>query len=170
MTFFLFFPENRIQHFMQTVSTGDNLHQMSKLFNLEKIFQNVVCSNFYPKCYFFAWNKTQCIYPKYWDTELLTILALGFEYHIWPKYCKYPYERTVKEFCILQITASLLFDNFFIKANVLGTHLNCINLHEYPQHTSTKKIRKKNPTKSWLKDHLLSPSLIFFFLNCTQAC
>ena len=27
--FFLFFPENRIRHFMQIVSIGDNLHEMS---------------------------------------------------------------------------------------------------------------------------------------------
>ena len=27
--FFLFFPENRIWHFMQIVSLGDNLHEMS---------------------------------------------------------------------------------------------------------------------------------------------
>ena len=27
--FFLFFPENRIWHFMQIVSNGDNLHEMS---------------------------------------------------------------------------------------------------------------------------------------------
>ena len=55
--FFLFFPENRIWHFMQIVSIGDNLHEMSKLFsgkknkknismlsaeNIEKYF-NVVC-------------------------------------------------------------------------------------------------------------------------------
>ena len=26
---FLFFPENRIWHFMQTVSIGDNLHEIS---------------------------------------------------------------------------------------------------------------------------------------------
>ena len=30
MTFFLFSLENRIWHFMQIVSTGDNLHEMSK--------------------------------------------------------------------------------------------------------------------------------------------
>ena len=29
MIFFLFFPENRIWHFMQIVSIGDNLHEMS---------------------------------------------------------------------------------------------------------------------------------------------
>ena len=27
---FLFFPENRIQHFMQIVSLGDNLHEIAK--------------------------------------------------------------------------------------------------------------------------------------------
>ena len=30
MTFFLFFSENRIQHFIKTVSTAENLHEMSK--------------------------------------------------------------------------------------------------------------------------------------------
>ena len=49
---FLFFPENRLWHFMQIVSsTGDNLHEMSKpyfLGRIRKIFQNVVCWNFYP--------------------------------------------------------------------------------------------------------------------------
>ena len=34
--FFLFFPENRIWHFMQIVSTGDNLHEMSILVSWEK--------------------------------------------------------------------------------------------------------------------------------------
>ena len=29
LIFFLFFPENRIWHFMQIVSLGDNLHEMS---------------------------------------------------------------------------------------------------------------------------------------------
>ena len=28
--FFLFFPENRVWHFMQVVSIGDNLHEMSQ--------------------------------------------------------------------------------------------------------------------------------------------
>ena len=30
MIVFLFFPENRLLHFMQIVSLGDNLHEMSK--------------------------------------------------------------------------------------------------------------------------------------------
>ena len=29
MLFFLLFPENRVWHFMQIVSLGDNLHEMS---------------------------------------------------------------------------------------------------------------------------------------------
>ena len=36
LTFFLFFPENRIWHFPQTVSTGDNLHEMSNPVSWEK--------------------------------------------------------------------------------------------------------------------------------------
>ena len=33
---FLFFPENRILHFMQIVSIGDNLHDMSNPVSWEK--------------------------------------------------------------------------------------------------------------------------------------
>ena len=36
MIFFLFFSENRIWHFMQIVSIGDNLHVLSILFAGEK--------------------------------------------------------------------------------------------------------------------------------------
>ena len=46
--FFLFLHYNRIWHFMQIVSYGDNLHKMSNpIFwqKYEKIFQNVVCCN-----------------------------------------------------------------------------------------------------------------------------
>ena len=51
MIFFWFFPENRIWYFMQIVSIGDNLHDMSKpVFGKkkEKIFQYVICWKFYP--------------------------------------------------------------------------------------------------------------------------
>ena len=34
--FFLFFPENRLLHFMQIVSLGDNLHGISKPTFFEK--------------------------------------------------------------------------------------------------------------------------------------
>ena len=36
--------------------------------------------------------------------------------------------NTVKQFCSFQITANVLFVYFFIKAYVVGTHLNCIDL------------------------------------------
>ena len=36
MIFFLFFPENRLWHFMQIISIGDCLHEMSKLVFSEK--------------------------------------------------------------------------------------------------------------------------------------
>ena len=51
--FFLLFQENRIWHFMQIVSIGVNLHEMSKSVfweKIRKIFQYVVCWNFYPVC------------------------------------------------------------------------------------------------------------------------
>ena len=53
MIFFLFFPENKIWHFMQIVSTGDNLHEMSKPVFREKIrklFQYAICWKLYPAC------------------------------------------------------------------------------------------------------------------------
>ena len=34
--FFLFFPENRIWYFLQIVSNGDNLHEMSNPVSWEK--------------------------------------------------------------------------------------------------------------------------------------
>ena len=44
MILFLFFPENRIWQFMQIVSTGDNLHETSKLVFCEKNQKNIsVC-------------------------------------------------------------------------------------------------------------------------------
>ena len=52
----------------------------------------------------------------------------NINYHIRSNYRTYPYKRRVKKFCSLQITASALFLYFFIKAYVVGTHMNCINL------------------------------------------
>ena len=48
-------------------------------------------------------------------------------YRIRSNYRTYPYKRTVKKFRSLQITASVLFLYFFIKAYVVDTHLNCID-------------------------------------------
>ena len=48
---FLFFLENRFWRFVQIVSIGDNLHEMSNLFSREnkKTFQHVVCWKFLPR-------------------------------------------------------------------------------------------------------------------------
>ena len=69
-------------------------------------------------------------------------------YHIRSNYSTYPYKRTVKKFRSLQITASVLFVYFLIKAYVVGTHLNCINLlmqfkWVLTTYACIKKIRKK---------------------------
>ena len=50
------------------------------------------------------------------------------KYRIRSNYRTYPYKRTVKQFRSLQITASVLFVYVFIKAYVVGTYLNCIDL------------------------------------------
>ena len=44
---FLFFPENKVGHFMHIVSLGDNLHEILKLIfwgKIRKKFQNVSCN------------------------------------------------------------------------------------------------------------------------------
>ena len=51
-----------------------------------------------------------------------------YMYHIQSNYRTYPDKGTVKKFHSPQITASVLFLYFFIKAYVVGTHLNCIDL------------------------------------------
>ena len=75
------------------------------------------------------------------------------KYLPWPNYRTYSYKRTVKQFHSLQIIASVLFVYFFIKAYVVGTHLNCIDLSmQFKWVPSTyvliKKIRKKNKKKT----------------------
>ena len=68
-------------------------------------------------------------------------------YHIQPNCCIYPYKCTVKQFRSLQITASVFSRYLFIKANVVGTHMNCIDLSMQFKWVPTtcafiKKIRK----------------------------
>ena len=61
------------------------------------------------------------------NSPILYILSLpNLTYRIRPNYRTYPYKRTVKKFRSLQITASVIFLYFFLKAYVVGTHLNCI--------------------------------------------
>ena len=50
MTFFLIFSANRLWHFMQMVSSGDNLHECQIPFSW-KISKCLL--NFYPACYFY---------------------------------------------------------------------------------------------------------------------
>ena len=50
------------------------------------------------------------------------------KYRIRSNYRTYPFKRTVKKFRSLQITASVIFLYFFLKAYVVGTHSNCIDL------------------------------------------
>ena len=71
-----------------------------------------------------------------------------YMYRIRSNYRTYPYKRTVEKFRSLQITASVLFLYFFIKAYVVGTHLNCIDLSMQFKWVPTtyafiNKIRKK---------------------------
>ena len=50
-------------------------------------------------------------------------------YRIQPNYHTYPYKHTFKQFCGIQITASVLYVCFFIKAYVgYPFELNCIDL------------------------------------------
>ena len=49
-------------------------------------------------------------------------------YRIRSNYRTYPYKRTVKKFRSLQMAVSTSFVYFFIKAYIVGTHLNCIDL------------------------------------------
>ena len=59
---------------------------------------------------------------------IITAHHLNMTYCIRSNYRTYPYKRTVEKFRSLQITASVLFLYFFIKAYVVGNHLNCIDL------------------------------------------
>ena len=60
----------------------------------------------------------------------------------------YPYEHTIKQFHSLQNTVSVVFVYFFIKAYVVGTHLNCIDMSMQFKWVPTtyafiKKLRKE---------------------------
>ena len=71
---FLFSPGNRLWHFLQTVSLGDNLHEMSVYFlgKVRKIFQNVVCCNFSSACKVFTvQNVLKSTFVKPWYCAVL---------------------------------------------------------------------------------------------------
>ena len=62
------------------------------------------------------------------DTGASSLSPGSATYRIRSDYCTYPYKRRVKKFRSLQIIASVLFLYFFMKAYVVSTHLNCIDL------------------------------------------
>ena len=165
---------------MQIVSLGDNLHEMSKPIFWGKVrkFVNVTSANLHRE-----WYRLNAIYfiPTYWsawcqtDTMMaicsrLDLKAMGkivadnilfFYYRIRSNYRTYPYKCTLMKFRSLQITASVHFIYFFIKAYVVGSHLNCIDLSMQFKWVPTtiafiKKIRKKSHN-----NHQISPFLIF---------
>ena len=73
---FLIFPENRIWHCMQIVSTGDNLHEMSNpVFwgKKKKLFQNVVC-----------WKLN---IVRFWVFSSVSILGVNSLLVPWHKIC-----------------------------------------------------------------------------------
>ena len=69
-----------------------------------------------------AWGPFFCTALYVAHAGFLEIYCIG------PNYCTYSYKRIVKQFPTLQITASVLFVYFFIKAYIAGMHLNCIDL------------------------------------------
>ena len=79
-------------------------------------------------CFFFYRNTIRSKKEKQMFYLHPFFLSWVVRYRILPNYCTYPYKRTVKQFYSLLITASVLFVYFFIKAYVVGTHLNCIHL------------------------------------------
>ena len=137
----------------------------------------------------FPCRNKKNIHTSWLIQSILDIAMLGI-YHIWPNYCTYPYKHTVKQFCSLQITASVLFVYLVIKAYVVGTHLGCTDLLMQfkwvpTTYTFIKKwvpttytfiniyIKKWVPTtytfikkigKKCIKRHQISPLLIFFIM------
>ena len=61
-----------------------------------------------------------------------------------------PYKHTVKQFCSLLITTRVPYVYLFLKAYVVGTHLNCIHLSmQFNWVPITYAFRKK----TWGKKH-----------------
>ena len=136
---------------MVLLADSDGPDQTASIHRLIWAFAVLIC----PKTHM-AWPKQKCV----WVNLLINI----YKYRIRPNYRTYPYKRSVKQFRSLQITASVLFVYFFIKAYVVGTHVNCIDLSMQFKWVPTiyvliKKIRKKSH-----KHHLIRPLLVFVLM------
>ena len=68
LIFFLFFPENRIRHFMQIVFNGENLQEMSKPVFLAKYFSMLSASNFTGK------GQIRCILIIYTEAHIVRVV------------------------------------------------------------------------------------------------
>ena len=86
-------------------------------------------------------------------STVLKVNRYGFtlekcSYRIRSNYRTYPYKRTLMKFHSLQITASVLFINFFfIKVYVVGSHLICIDLSMQFKWVPTTYAFKENQKK-----------------------
>ena len=117
---------------------------MGTLKILMRLGESTGCSEFllgaHVRRYVFLRNNS-CLYSP-------NMFVASYNYRIRPNYHTYPYKRTVKGFRSLQITASVLFVYFFIKAYVVGTHLNCIDLSmQFKWVLTTYAFIKKNQNK-----------------------
>ena len=95
------------------------------------------------------------LYPKQWANTYTVFYLIT---------AHTPIKRTVEKFRSLKITASVLFLYFFIKAYVVGTHLNCIDLSMQFKWVPTtyafiNKIRKKKRTI------IIKQGLFWLFFN-----
>ena len=75
-------------------------------------------------------------------------MSCKMKYPIQPNYPTYPYKHTVKQFrYVFRLQPVYFFVYFLIKAYVMGTHLNCINLMQFKwvpiTYAFIKKIIKK---------------------------
>ena len=85
-------------------------------------------------------------------------------YLIQPNYRTYSYKRTAKQFRSLQIIASVIFVYFFIKAYVVGTHLNCIDKSMQFKWVPITYAFMQTSRKTFHYHHQISLFLMFFYV------
>ena len=86
------------------------------------------------------------------------------KYRIQSNYHTYPYKRTVKQFRSRQITASVLFVYFFIKAYVVGYSFELHRLVDAIQMSNHNICLCKENQKKSHNHHQISLFLIFFIV------
>ena len=91
-----------------------------------------------------------------------------FDYRIRRNYRTYSYKRLVKQFNGLQITPSVLLVYFFIKAYVVGTHLNCIDLSMQFKWVPTIYAFIKNKSEKKSQKKCFAGLFFFFFFILSE--